>query len=793
MNPMNPYGFSGLLAGISSLSLGLFVLARSSNRRLGWNWLLFAISVAVYEFGGVFYSVAKSPELVLLQVKLCYGFGVLWIASLYYHFVCTFLEIRRPRAIFFNYAISALFALALPTSLIFESAPLAFNSMFFPLGGRLFPLFLCWWMVLVFAGHIELIRSYRQVSAQKKNQIKYFFLATAVGFTGGSLAYLPNFGIYVYPWGNFTVFIYPLIMSYAIVKHRLLDIDVVIRKTLIYGLCLVAGVVGYIAFVAHFTHRGVMPLANFSIFTAVLSVGMAIFTLAKAPRKRITVVWALTCFSIAVWSFGFGMMTKSQTFEICMFWQKWFLYVGAVMIPILYLHFVTLLVGGNGKFYLPAGYAAAIFFMIANIMGFLASAKIKPPFAYYTEAILPTYYAYTLYFFILAGYAHWLLFKRFRSAEGNLRNQLQYVFAGTSVGFLGGCMTFPLSFNIHIFPIGTYLVAFYLVAVTYGMYKHHLMDINVVLRKSLVYSLMTGVVTAIYLVAITQGANVFQSYFGASTFSISVMAACLITALFLPLRNSIQIFVDRYFFRDWSERGDMVREVAAGFSHELKSPLAGLSLQAQLALAELREVEEGKVAWIKALPKIKEELNYLLMQSMDAARRIEAVRGVAEPTRGQMEPVHAAALLDRSLAELQSGARYGHVMIQRDLPVGLPAIYGDAKQLEIVFVNLIKNALQAMDGMSEGQKLTLSAQENAGLIVISIEDTGPGIATKDLGRIFEPYYTTKGHKGTGMGLYLAQQIIKAHGGSIDVESVEGQGTEFIVKVPACQRGVIEAA
>src|SRR4029077_13179579 len=139
-----------------------------------------------------------------------------------------------------------------------------------------------------------------------------------------------------------------------------------------------------------------------------------------------------------------------------------------------------------------------------------------------------------------------------------------------------------------------------------------------------------------------------------------------------------------------------------------------------------------------------------------------------------------------------------------DLPEHLAPVYGDAKQLEIVFINLIKNSLQAMDTkqsnvrglMSKvddlgqrtldlGPRLTLAAFERDGSVLISIKDTGPGIAGKDLGRIFEPYFTTKGQKGTGMGLYLSQQIVKAHSGSIEVKSEEGKGTEFIVRLPKC--------
>lgn len=784
LHNMNPFAWSGLLAGISSLSFGLLVLFKSPNRKLGWIWFLFTLSVAVWGFGVLWFGIAKSAPEGLLAVRVTYAFSVVWIASIFYHFVCTFLEIQKTRSIAINYFIALAFVLTLPTHFFFSGVRWVFGSMFYGAAGPLLPWFIAWWISIVFYSHYQLIQAYKNVSIQKRNQIKYFFFATAIGYTGGTLCYLPNFGIDVYPWGNFTVCIYPFIMSYAIVKHQLMDITVIIRKTLLYTLALVVGITVYIVFVAHFTHREILPLANFSIVTSILSFAMAVFVLFKAPDRKITLLWAATCFSIALWSFGFGMMVRSQTFSDCIFWQKWFLYVGAIFIPVFYLHFVTLLTGVDGEWSLPLSYSGALVFLVLNFSGYLATAKVKPPFNFYTDAIFPMYHAYTGFFLILAGYAHWLLFKRLRTAEGALRNQIQYVFLGTSIGFLGGAMTFPLSFNIHIFPIGTYLVSFYLVAVTYAIYKHQLMDINVVLRKSVVYSVMTAILTAIYLVVITQGTHLIQAVFGASTIAISIIAACLITAIFLPLRNWVQAFVDRYFFHSWSDR-EMVREVAAGFSHELKSPLAGLSMQAQLALADLEDVEDGRLSLQEALPKIKQGLHYLVTQSLDAARRIEAVRGVAEPSGRQTGPVDVSSVLDSGLATLGSRLDHAEVSVRKELPLNLPAVRSNEKQLEIVFINLMKNALEAMECVKSDQPHMLSIRgfEQNGFVLISIKDTGAGITYKDVDRIFDPYFTTKGHRGTGMGLYLSQQIIKAHRGSIEVKSEEGKGTEFIVRLP----------
>jgi signal transduction histidine kinase len=290
-------------------------------------------------------------------------------------------------------------------------------------------------------------------------------------------------------------------------------------------------------------------------------------------------------------------------------------------------------------------------------------------------------------------------------------------------------------------------------------------------------------------------AMVSTLFIGQHTMVSMALAACVITAIFHPLQLKVHTFVNRYLFRDWAERGDVVREVAAGFSHELKSPLAGLSMQAQLTLQQLEMYEKDPRSFHEAVPRIKEELHYLMNKAMDAARRIEAVRGVAEPSRGQIEAVYIPVVLDRSLQLLDALVADVQAEVKRDLPGNLPPVSSNPQQLEIVFINLMKNALESMEGAAARSlaTLSLSAIELNGFVKISVKDTGAGITEKDLAHIFNPTFTTKGRKGTGMGLFLSQQIVKSHGGTLIVRSEVGKGTEFVVCLPKYANGVGEAA
>jgi two-component system NtrC family sensor kinase len=134
-----------------------------------------------------------------------------------------------------------------------------------------------------------------------------------------------------------------------------------------------------------------------------------------------------------------------------------------------------------------------------------------------------------------------------------------------------------------------------------------------------------------------------------------------------------------------------------------------------------------------------------------------------------------------SLVELQ--ALFHNIDITRNLQPNLPMAVIDASQIERVFMNMIINAAEAMEGSG---KLTISTREinNTNNIGISFSDTGPGISEENLKKIFDPFFTTKdlGH-GTGLGLAISYGLVKSHNGSIQVESEVGSGTTFIVILP----------
>ena len=221
-----------------------------------------------------------------------------------------------------------------------------------------------------------------------------------------------------------------------------------------------------------------------------------------------------------------------------------------------------------------------------------------------------------------------------------------------------------------------------------------------------------------------------------------------------------------------SEKMASLGKLAAGVAHQLNNPLGGITLFAKLILEEY-DLEDGA----------KEDLNRILK---DANRCRDTVRELLEftrQTRHLMRPNDVNRALTRTLFLLESQTLFQNIDIVKDLDASLPPVYGDIQQLNHLFMNIILNAAQAMEGKG---KLTIKSRllSDADRVCIEISDTGPGIPEDILPHIFEPFFTTKEEgKGTGLGLSLAYRIVENHGGYIQAESKPDEGTKFLIELP----------
>lgn len=216
-----------------------------------------------------------------------------------------------------------------------------------------------------------------------------------------------------------------------------------------------------------------------------------------------------------------------------------------------------------------------------------------------------------------------------------------------------------------------------------------------------------------------------------------------------------------------SEKLAAVGRLAASIAHEVNNPLEAIKNALYLMQASAEGDQNSR--FLEIARKETERVSHIIRQMLGFARR-----------PGEVDWVDVNQVLEETLVLLEKKMRQRRIRILRKFDEELPRIRARADQLRQVFLNLILNAQQAIDG--EGEILISTSRYEQALqpsIVVQISDSGVGIPSGDLNRIFDPFFST-GKKGTGLGLWVTQDIVRQHGGRIEVSSEVSRGTVFSI-------------
>jgi two-component system, NtrC family, sensor histidine kinase HydH len=228
-----------------------------------------------------------------------------------------------------------------------------------------------------------------------------------------------------------------------------------------------------------------------------------------------------------------------------------------------------------------------------------------------------------------------------------------------------------------------------------------------------------------------------------------------------------------------AERLAALGQLSAGLAHEVRNPLGVIKGSAEMLTQKLRDAQPLAAELAGYISSEVNRLNGLVARFLDFAR----------PQQVDLRPVNVAQIVDWALESVQNQLPDTHVKVERDYASALPQILADQQLCEQIFINLILNAFQAMNGdRAQGQAvlhLTIAPEAANGKngVAVVVQDTGPGVPAESREQIFNPFFTSK-KDGVGLGLAIVAKFVDDHRGYIRLESNSGPGARFHVFLPA---------
>jgi hypothetical protein len=223
-----------------------------------------------------------------------------------------------------------------------------------------------------------------------------------------------------------------------------------------------------------------------------------------------------------------------------------------------------------------------------------------------------------------------------------------------------------------------------------------------------------------------------------------------------------------------SEKMAAIGLLAAGVAHEVNTPLTGISSFTQLLL-ERADPEDPRTELLEKIER----------QTFRAAKIINSLLNLARPSSGDAQPVEVNGIIGDVLSLLEHQFKLSRIQVRRELAATSLVVRGVEYKLQQVFLNLFLNA---RDALPKGGWVSVASRRDGDSVVVEVSDTGVGIPAEHIGRIYDPFFTTKADgRGTGLGLSVTYGIVQEHGGSLTCDSEIGQGTRFRLVLPLSDR------
>ena len=707
---MNLYALPNLFCAVACLGIGVFVLTRNYRSPVNVSYSLLALSAFIWQVGTFLLLVSVTAETAYRWSQFVYV-GAIFIPITTYHFVTVFL--KRPklnRSVKIIYFIGALIFLPLSQTPYFLSGVHHYTWGYWFKAGPLHPAFLVFFCVLMFMSFRLLYEGLRQkVSESERLRRRYLFSAFIIAYMG-AVDFPSDYGIPFYPFGYLLVLIFIGIVAYAIIRHQLMDIEVVIRRTLVF-----AGLAGsVVAVVSLMTFISQDVLARFIEVPRMSSNIVAAMVIAAMYGRLRNLLMNGTDRYLFQKKYDYKELLKRFANEVIGIVDLRQLVEGTVnrLSETVRLESCSLLLFNKdtSRYELVAS---------RGVNGRQVVLEEREPFITFMRATHEP-----------IGTEGELGRVRFPEAVTNRLKQLH------------ARLCLPLYVHDELKGV-----------LCLGKKKSDEVfdkdDLDILLPLS-------------------------------KTLGIAVSNAQLFADLARTQAEAAQ-----------KEKLAVIGTLSAGINHEICNPLGIVKAQCEAFLLDL---EDGILIG-KAPQDVLDRSSTVMrgaVKQIDRATAItQKLSNFAKPIKEpSVEPILVADEIDEVLLLVGHDLKLEKISVLKDVQSDLPQIVADRRQIQEVLFNLIRNAGQAI---TPPGTITIRAFQRDGQVRIEIADTGRGIPAEKLGKIYDPFFTTKEPgKGTGLGLFIVRQIVERNKGRISVESAVGEGTKFFLDFPVGQAETVTA-
>lgn len=527
------------------------------------------------------------------------------------------------------------------------------------------------------------------------------------------------------------------------------------------------------------------------LITSVTILMVGIFVLVKGWENKTNRVFAAYSFSIFWWTFFQALTNIVDKSSLAIYFSKLIL-VGAFFVPSLFVHFVVSFLELKKKeWIIRIAYFLSVFFGLLSVFTSYMVVGVAPRF-FVKRFIVPgpVYKLAMIFLIICTIYGLYQLFRGMKKTKDTGKhNQLKYLFWSSLIGYAGGGSILFLVFGIYVpilNPFGIYFVGLYVIAVAYTILKYHLLDIRVVIKKALLYSFGIALVCGAIMSVSLLGGWLSDNIPGFKFWTVPLVAgffAFIIGNIFWQKSKQIEkaYELEKHAHQELQHLSKIKDEFILTAQHHLRTPLSINKGYLDEILSKENQLDS------------KTKQYYLNKINASNDRLINLVNEFISITEMQMQEnsldvrvVNVKHLVEEILDEKSQEIK------ERNLTVGVnpsgkwPSARADAEKIRIVLGNLVDNAIK----YTRNGHIKIEGMKKKKYVQISIEDSGVGISPREVKDIFSKYFERgKGANkvyasGKGIGLFIASNIIKSHGGEISVMSRGvGRGSKFIVKIP----------